>query len=873
MKPKNKQPPVWADRFLQWFCKPELLEEIHGDLLEIFNKNVENGDLVKAKLNYSWNVFRSFRISTIRSIPMRRGWMLRYHLGLAFRQIVLKKSVFGLKLGGLILGFIPFFICTLFTRYESSFDHHQPYADRTYRVVQHTQFPDEVVYWNTTAYPLADAIRKDFSSLEHVTQTAGPVQRILAIQNPNTTPTKFIEDRVLYVDTSFHNVFDLSWIEGSPNAAFRYPNSIILTRSTAEKYATGSPQAIMESTIFIHDSVPMKITGIIEDPLPQTNVKFDLLIPYAFFKRQHEYWANNWSGNYEGTTYLVLQDPDDDQKVEAAIAGWKKKYLTPEDNRRISYYLQPLKEIHNEKRYGAGPGSYVMSKQTLNVVWLAGLFILCIALVNFINLVTARSTLRFKEVGIRKIIGGTRINLIRQFLIENGLFVFLALALTAISIRFFTEPINRYLTSIDLQLDWDMRDLVYVGVIGLGLALFTGIYPAIVMSSFQPLKVLKNQMGMQGRSTLSLRKSLMVFQFILVQIIVISSVIALFQINAFRQSNLGFDSAAVITTPAPDLDKLDAFRNSLSQHTTIEEIAFGSGPPMAVEGLSLGTVFRLPNEAVEAGRDAEIKIAGPNYVDFYDLELVSGRTFHNNKAAFDEFIVNEKLLQSLNWTAEEAIGKKLAINEGEATIVGVLKDFHNHSLQNEITPCVFVNWIYFKNQAFIKTSEVSSTTLKTIESTWNDVFTSSAFSYTFLEESIAQEYFTENLLSTGLQIISLIVVALVCLGIFGLISFITMRRLKEIGIRKVLGATVLQIVHEFSKEFIILLLVAFLISIPIVYVAAEAWLQNFSYPVKISVSMFLIGGVSIITMVMITSSAQIVRAALTRPADCLHEQG
>ena len=253
---------------------------------------------------------------------------------------------------------------------------------------------------------------------------------------------------------------------------------------------------------------------------------------------------------------------------------------------------------------------------------------------------------------------------------------------------------------IDLNLGFEWADLALIFMVGLLTILLSTIYPAVVMSSFKPIQIVRGRTQIGSSGKMIFRKILLLVQFSLVQLFVIGAIIVAVQMNHFRKSDLGFSTEAVVITPTPNVDKLNVFRNSLLQDNRISKVAFGSGPPMAVDGLSLGTTFRLPQQGAEEGQEAEMKIGDPNYLAFYDLKLIVGRTFTENKKSFDEFIVNETLLKSLGWTPEAAIGKKLSINEGEATIVGVVEDFHNNSLQYDITPCVLMNWSYFQDKAF-----------------------------------------------------------------------------------------------------------------------------------------------------------------------------
>ncbi len=869
----KKLPPKYAMNFLQWFCREDYLEEIEGDLIELFEKQSEISPQ-KARNNFAWNVLRSFRLRNLKSW---KGWniigavdMSRYYVKIGWRSLLKNKLSFLINIAGLSLGVTCCLILLIFIRYESSFDRYQPHADRTYRVVQHTEYPEQTLYWNTTAYPLAEALRNDFPEMEIVTQTAGPVSRIFNIENKNGSITHFEENNVLFADSFYYQVFDLGWIAGQPQTAFQHANSIVLTESMVIKYF-GPDQDVTGRTIKLKEE-PLMITGVVKDAPGNTNLRYHMIISYEFFKKHNSYFSGNWSGNYEGTTFVVLKESGIRTNLESKISSWKKKYLKPEDDSRISYFLQPLPDIHNETLYGSIPGGYVMPKKLLRVAVFVALFILLIAIVNFINLITAKSSTRLKEVGVRKVVGSTRLDLIKQFVTENTLVVLLSLIFSIGLTYGLIDQLNNLLSIINLQLSFQPDDFRLLLLIGAGTILLATIYPAVVLTSFKPIQILKKDILLTNLRGFSLRKGLTVFQFVLVQLFVIAAIVVATQMNLFRNTELGFTAGDIVMTPAPEYIKLNTYRNSLLENKDIKAVAFGSGPPMAVDGFALGTTFRLPSQSIEEGQEARLKIGDRYYLDFYDLELVAGRNITENKESFDEFVVNEKLLKSFGWAPEEAIGKKLLINEGEATIEGVVKDYHNNSLQREISPCIILNWVYFNDQAFIKVAAENPPPLSAIEEIWKSTFSSSVYRHQFLDESIEKEYMLEQLIFKGFTIFSFLVMIIGCLGIFGLMSFLTLQKTKEVGIRKVLGATVMQIITFFSKEFILLIALAFIIAAPLTYYVMELWLRNFTYRIELTVWMFLTGGILTLLIALLTSGFHTVRAALTNPAGSLRSE-
>lgn len=798
--------------------------------------------------------------------------MLKNYLKIAWRTILKNKLSSSINILGLSVGIGACMAILIFVRYESTFDEYHSKSEHIYRVVHHNKLPNQTLYWNTTAYPLAEALRGDFPEIDVVTQTLGPVSQEFSIVDDETI-TKFEETQVLFVDPFYPKTFDIQWISGNPDTALDNINSIVLTEKLVKKYfgaADKSYSSVLGKTILLQGNDPLTVTGIIENVPGNSNQHFNLLIPYEFFKANNPDLSGNWSGNHQGTTFVVLQNNGQKKILESKIATWKKKYLEPVDDNRISYFLQPLTEIHNETLYGNNIGGYVMPSNTLYMLSIVALFILIIAIVNFINLLTAQSTSRSKEVGIRKVFGSKRFDLIFQFIFENSIVILCSLGLSLAILSFSLDQLNENLSVIDLQLTFGWNHMGLILLIGFSTILLAAIYPAFVLSGFKPIRALKNKIKFSGKDGVGVRKSLVVFQFVIVQIFVIAAIILGSQMEFFKNAPMGFSSEAVVTTPAPEFDKLEVYRNSLLESNGISKVSFGSGPPMAVEGLQLGTSFRLPRQSAEEALDAEIKVADTNYLDFYDLELLAGRNFTVNKEAFDEFIVNETLLKTYGWTPREAIGKKIQINEGQATIVGVVKDYHNNSLQSTISPCIIMNWTYYQNRAFVKIG--NSEPLEFIKDKWENIFTSSVFSYSFLDDSIKKEYVVERLVFNGFTVLSVLAICIGCLGLFGLMSFIVSSRKKEIGIRKVLGAGILQVVSLVTKEFVGLVVLAFITAAPFVYYFGNVWLEGFTHHIELSVWIFLSGGFLTLIIAIITCSFQSLNAARANPISSLREE-
>lgn len=864
-------PPKLFLKFFRRFCRKDIVDSIEGDLMEHYAENLKQYGHRKANRKFIVDVLLLFRPGLIRSILFSNSLinttMFRSHFKLGIRNLFLHKSYSLINIIGLSTGMACFLFIFIFIKHETSFDNYHPASRNTYRVVQRTQYPEETLYWNTTAFPLAEALRNDFSQFDLVTQTAGPTQRFFKTSNTSGEEVVIEEDYVLFVDPYYPQVFDLKWIAGDPASALSNSNSIILTEGTVRKFfGTNFDESVIGTEILLNGKDPLTLTGIVSDSPANTTLRYNVLIPYSFFRMNNPYPAENWSGNYNGTTFVVLGDRNKKQTIEASINSWKQQYLNPEDHNRISYYLQPLEDIHTETLYGSSPGSYTIPMRVIKIATGMGIFILILAIINFVNLLTARITGRSKEVVVRKVNGGTRGQLVRQFVIEGSILITIALGLSLVVTHMLLDLTNNLVPDINLQLSLQWHHVGLIVLTGIGTMLLGTIYPAIGFSSVSPIRLLSSATSPGG---FTVRRTLITFQFTIVQVFVISTLVIGSQMSFVKGMDLGFTSTSIVTVPVPQSDKMEAFRNSLQQQPAITNIAFGSGPPMAVNGFQLGTVFRLPNQQQEEGHITEIKVGDPGYLDFYNLTLIAGRNFSENHEQFNEFIVNEQLIETFGWKPEEAIGRTIAINEGEATIIGIVKDFHNNSLQLKITPCLIVNWRYFLDKAFIKTANINPEVLSGIEQSWKSTFPGMVFSYDFLDDSIAREYAVETLVFKGITAFTVIIFIISSLGLTGMMTFIVSKKTKEVGIRKVLGATVSQILLLFSKEFVILISIAFLVAAPLVYYVAAEWLETFTYRISLSVWIFAVGIFTTMIITLAVVGVQAFKAAMVNPVDSL----
>lgn len=809
----------------------------------------------------------------------------------AFRQLKKQRLQTPINLLGLTVGLTGALVLFVGLRYEWSFDDMHTDADRIYRVVQHTKMEGSVQHWNTTAYPLAAALRDDFPGIK-VAQTAGPFNRIISAEDEAGNIIRFEEDRVLFTDSDYLRLFNFSgtfgdpeaiWLEGNPASAFKNPDAIILTETLANRYfknAVARGESLIGRTLLLNNKDPLTVSGVLKDPPANTSLLFDLLIPYEFFRKNNPYFAGNWSGNYQGTTFIKFPDENVDVSGwESRIADWQKNYLNPEDDRRISYHLQPVGAMHTESLYGSSPGSYLMSEKLLWGLAAMGVILLLIAVFNFINLATAQMARRSKEVGVRKVLGSSAGQLRLQFLSETFLLALAAGTVSLVLTQIIVQELNGWIDIIQLELQTGWELWGFTALLILLISLLAGTYPAVVMSRFSPATALKKQAEERQHKGVNLRRVLIVTQFAIVQVLLVATLVVAYQMRYVHSKDLGFKQDAILSINIPQQDsaKLAMLSQRLQANPAIRKMSYASGPP-TTHDVAYGTTFRLREESEKMSRSAEMKVVDLDFLDLYGLEMVSGQWLGRAQVSprFNGFVVNETAVRQLGLSPETAIGKNLVINEGEAPVIGVIRDFHNNSLQEGITPCLFLYWGtgFFSelHLEIIPEAGNLSQVLAGIESVWKEVFPDRIYSYQFLNETLARNYAIENLTFRAIGIVAALAIFVGSIGLFGLISFLNERRNKEIGIRKVLGASVAQIASLLSGEMLILILVAIVLASPLAYMLTQNWLNGFTYQIELKWTFFLGAGLSAVLIAGVTVGLKIWSAARMNPVESLKNE-
>ncbi|HEX6223633.1 MAG TPA: FtsX-like permease family protein [Chryseolinea sp.] len=807
--------------------------------------------------------------------------MIKNYLTIALRNFLKNKGYTLINILGLSLGLTACIVIFLVITYDISFDRFHSKYDRIYRVVQEVKSPSGTGYGTVTPYPLAKAFRNDFPEVPLVTQMHYQGEALLTIE----TEKQRVND-ILFADSLFFEVFDFEVLSGNPRVALGEPGKVFLTKSTADKILKNK-----ETTHIKIDKVDLEVVGIIADPPPTSHISFTMIASMASFTPDFigGFPLDRWGLTARGYTYIVLPEQVTAQSIESRFAAFGKKYRNAEDASRTVQKLQPLREIHFDEQYTDNPGhNENIDAREFVVMGVLGIFILVIACINFINLATALSEKKSKEIGIRKTLGAQRSQLTVYFLSETFLLTTFAVLLSLGATEWLLTWLNPFLKKeIDLPLFSNPVLIFFLVGLIISTTLFAGFYPAVVLSRFNPTAVFRSSYSVPGSSGAFVRKSLVVFQFLIAHILIIGTFIIADQMRYFRSKPLGFDENAIITISLPERTKAvtSALRTRLEQIPGVTNVTFGVGAPISDNGMYTG-FFLTESGRAEGAYPTNFKTVDRHYLETYNIKLAAGRWFNEADemgAAIDipegerkiVYIVNKAAARKLGIDPDDMIGRHITTGMGDvdAEVVGVVEDFHVSSLHTEIAPVVFAIFpdYYYEGGVKLKTDNLSET-LALVETNWKDVFQDSFFEYEFLDQHLASLYERDEKTFALFKVFAGVSIFIGCLGLYGLISFVANQKRKEVGIRKVMGATISSILILFSKEFVRLVIIAFVIATPLTWYLMTQWLQGFAYKVEISWPIFFVGFIAILFVVLATIAYRSLMAAKANPALTLRSE-
>ncbi|MEM9671652.1 MAG: ABC transporter permease [Cyclobacteriaceae bacterium] len=798
--------------------------------------------------------------------------MLRNYWKTAIRTLWKHKSFTFINVLGLSLGITCSLLLFLLIRYLLSFDTFHTNRDNIYRIVRETVRQGNTDHTPGVPIPLPDAFRTDFPEVEKVIFTSYFRQGLITIDQGGESRNITENEGLAYVEPTFLEVFDRTILAGDPLSALNQPNQAVISQSLVQKYFgnDSQPEEVVGRSITLNKETELLITAVMEDHPKNTDFPFTLIISYATVKDDMLENGGWNSVSSDDQCYLLLAEAQSHASVEAQLPTFLEKYEESDDGEQVTLSLQSLRDLHYDTRY-SGYSFQNIPRDVILGLGLIALFLMVIACINFINLTTAVSVKRSKEVGIRKTLGGTRNQLIRQFLGETAIITvfstLLALGLAELTLLKVNPALE---LELNINLLTDAVLIVALLLTVIGVSLLSGLYPALVLSRFIPTEALKNKLARQATRGITLRKGLVVFQFVIAQAFIVGTLVMVSQMQYISEIDLGFTKDAILTVELPEDDKeaKKTLRNELLNISGVEKVSLSFSSPTS-------NSVSVTSFTIEDNPDiyyTQVKNVDQHYIDIYGLKLLAG-TGLSDVDTVSRLVVNEAFLRMTGVaTPEEAVGKQIEIWGKEIPIVGVMKDFHTESLSNPIEATVLIDGSFYRQADIMVNMASMPQTLPEIEERWSAFYPEYTFDYQFLDEAIAESYRSVRALSIILSIASAIVIFIGCLGLYGLITFMAEQKTKEVGVRKVLGASIASIIRLFSAEFIKLVVIAFVIAAPIAYFTMDGWLQNFEYKIDLSVSIFLAGiGVTLI-IALLSVSYRSIKAALANPVDSLRNE-
>ncbi|HMK02691.1 MAG TPA: ABC transporter permease, partial [Ferruginibacter sp.] len=782
--------------------------------------------------------------------------MIKNYFKTAFRNLWRNKNFTSINVAGLAVGIAVCLVIFLIIQFELSFDNFHAKKDRIYRIITEQQNADGPRPTAGVPYPLPRAIHNDFPSMVCTAIYSNRDDQIIVPDETNERSfKKFKENRgVFFAEPSFFKIFDFPMLAGE-YTSLKAPNTALLTKATAEKYF-GDWKLAIGKTIRRNNKQLLKITGILADVPDNTDLQIRILASYATlteFSKETD-WQSVASNH---GCYILLPEGMTAASMNNQLLSFTKKYKKEEADRGRQF-VQPLSDVH----YNDDIGNYIgrkVSKALINTLWLIAAFILLIACVNFINLATAQAFNRAKEVAVRKVMGSSRQQLRFQFYCETTLLTLTTIVLSVILVMVSLPYISSIL-QLPLSLSFTKNPgiLLFLLLTAVIVILLAGFYPALVLSRFNPVRALKSKVAAGKAKGISLRRALVVFQFVVAQALIIGTIIIVNQMNYFRNYSMGFDKDAIVNIAFPEDSagraKLDYLKNKLLSIDGIKTASFSFASP--ADNGNWSSNFRFDHAENETDWNANLKWADADYLKTYGISLVAGRNL-NPSDTVKEFLVNETLVKRLGITdPRQVINKEIDLwGQMKFSIVGVIKDFNAMSLREGLVPVLISTGKDFYGTAGVKlsTKDISGT-LKKVEALWNETYPDFVYEQEFLDAKIGNFYAQEGKLSDLFKIFAGLAIFLSCLGLYGLASFMAVQKTKEVGIRKVLGASLNNIIFLFSKEFLLLIGIAFLIAAPLAYYFMHDWLQDFIYRVNISWWVIAAAGLIAIAVAMITIS-------------------
>ncbi|MFB9842798.1 ABC transporter permease [Mucilaginibacter ginsenosidivorans] len=816
-------------------------------------------------------------------MKLNRNYMFRNYLKTAWRHIMRHKIYSTINVMGLALGICGCLVIYLVASFEFSFDTFHPDKERIYCIdVSMTGNPDpDHAHWNAVPAPMPDAMRNEMSGLEKVAAFQHYSPKVKIKQGEKVIKA-FDRTNGIIAEADYFDILPYTWLSGSKKTSLNKPMSVVLTQSRAKTYFGDlQPDEMIGKIITYDDSLTVTVTGILKDWNKNSDFDFSDFISFStinnsFLKNQVQ--LDNWFNLDHSSQELVkLPVGVSPAQINAQFPLFIKKHLDPQPNTKLHAQLQPFTGIHFHREYG-GEGN----KMDLNILYIlsaVALFILLIAAVNFINLSTAQSIQRTREIGIRKVLGSGKRAILFQFLTETFTLALLAVAIAVIAVQ---PLLNLFAAYIPPGVKFRFTEYsTWIFLVGIAIftTLLAGLYPARLLAAFRPVSSLKGEVSEKTGNKGYLRKSLIVFQFTISLIFIIGTIVMGKQINYMQTQELGFKTTNIITLRSLWNDhsgKMKVLAEKIRQLPGVDQVITEAFPPMGFAHMGNGIQLQGSNEKPF---EASIHSGNENFVPFYHMKIIAGRNLLHTDSA-REYLLNETAVKALGFhDPEQAIGKLLSgLQNKPYPIVGVVADFYENSFRQQIMPVVIENDPNVQMGIALKLAPAEyqkgdiPRLIKGIAKEWKKIYPEEPFDYAFLGDSISRLYESEQQTQWLMRTATLITIFISCMGLFGLAMFTTERRTKEISIRKVLGAGISDILALLNKEVVVLIAVSLLISSPIAWFFMHKWLQNFAYHTDLSLWVFILAGAGALLIALVTISFRTIRSAMANPVKGLRTE-
>jgi len=812
--------------------------------------------------------------------------MTIHNLRLAWRALSKNKIYLALNICGLAAGIAACLLVFRIVRFEWSFNTGFHNHDRIVRVLSREKDSESESMSACVPIPAMAAIQGSVSQFEQVARIREVWPTITVPDPAGGAPLRKFQPSTpevgMFVEPSFFKIFDLTWLAGDPGTALNEINTAVLPRKLAEKCFDDWHKAVGQ-TLVMDNRVHLTVRGVVENMPDNCDFPLFILVSYPTImpnKDLYFYDEKDWgSCSTNNQLFALLRDKNQFFTAAATVAlVGKEEYKQGNKYRNAekTHVLQPLGDLHFNEDVG-NSGSHTISRARLWVLACIGLLVLAMACFNFINLATALATLRAREVGVRKTLGGSRWALVGQFMGETALIVLISVTAGALIAKAFV-PMLKYISEVpdDLPFFSDPALLVFLVLTAVAVTLLSGLYPSLVLSGFSPVRALKNETTTAVSGGVPLRKALVVLQFVIAQGLIVGAIVTIGQLDYIRNLDLGFKKDLVYTFAfggdSTSQAKLDVFKQRLLQIPSVETVSFSNDQPSS--GNTWSSNFAFGRGAEDAKFHTNLKFCDSDYPKTYGLRLAAGRWLEPSDT-IREAVVNETMLKKLGIAdPESALGQELRLGgRRRMPVVGVVKDFHLHSAHEAIEPLVMTTRREFYWEAGVKIRPGNmAVTTESIRKAFDVTFPEQVFEGRYFDESIARFYRAENRFSAFCKACAALAILISCLGLFGLASHAAARRTKEIGIRKVLGASVTGITGLLAKDFLKLVVVAILIASPLAYFLMQKWLADFAYRIDIQWWIFAVAGAGAMAVAFLTISFQSIKAALANPVKSLRSE-